>query len=379
MTHPHGQDAEVMTVGPDEIVVTFTSDPGVEAQVTVDGISVETTGPHHVARITGLEPATAYEVEIDGVALAEADERYFPDTIETLEQPSGDLLCTVATVNDVHFGEVECGKLEGWGGDFSGPIFTSDDLSADGTYPEVTNAGAIREIEDLDPDAVLAKGDLTSFGTEEEYEAFLAAYSRLGARMHHIRGNHDAAHTDAIAAHGPFSVELPGATLAVLDTVIPRHHSGQITRDQLAWLDELAADADRPVLVFGHHNIWNLYADHRSPDYFGINPDDSEALVEVAARREAVAGYFAGHTHRNRVRRFEEARDVPFVEVACVKDYPGAWAEYRIHEGGFVQMHRRITTPDALEWTEKTRGMFQGLYRDYALGPLDWRCFSERF
>ena len=133
-------------------------------------------------------------------------------------------------------------------------------------------------------------------------------------------------------------------------------------------LDALAADATRPVLVFGHHHPWDPASDERNDRYFGINPDDSEALCAVVARREAVAGYFAGHTHRTRVRRFAAARMIPIVEIACVKDYPGAWAEYRIHEGGYTQLTRRIDAPDAMAWTERTRGMFAGLYRDYALG-----------
>ena len=107
--------------------------------------------------------------------------------------------------------------------------------------------------------------------------------------------------------------------------------------------------------------------------------DDSEALCAVITRCESVAGYFAGHTHRNRVRHFDAARRVPIVEVACVKDYPGAWAEYRVYDGGYVQLTRRIDSPAALEWTEKTRGMFAGLYRDYALGALSDRCFTEAF
>ena len=97
-------------------------------------------------------------------------------------------------------------------------------------YPEVMNRGAIDAIERLDPDAVLVKGDLTDRGTEEEYAAFLRAYSRLGARMHHVRGNHDAMITETIAATGPFAVELPGVTLAVLDTVRPGTDRGRISR-----------------------------------------------------------------------------------------------------------------------------------------------------
>ena len=67
------------------------------------------------------------------------------------------------------------------------------------------------------------------------------------------------------------------------------------------------------------------------------------------------------------------------VEVACVKDYPGAWAEYRVYEGGYTQVVRRIAAPDAMAWTEKTREMFQGLYREYALGSVADRCFTHTF
>jgi 3',5'-cyclic AMP phosphodiesterase CpdA len=241
------------------------------------------------------------------------------------------------------------------------------------------NRGAIDAIERLDPDAVVVKGDLTDKGSEPEYAAFLDAYRRLGPRMHHVRGNHDAMQTETIAATGPFAVELPAVTLAVLDTVRPGTDRGRVPAAQLAWLDDLAADATRPVLVFGHHHPWNPQSPEREETYFGINPDDSDALCAVIARHEAIAGYFAGHTHRTRARRFAAARDVPIVEIACVKDYPGAWAEYRVFEGGYVQLTRRIDAPDALAWTEKTRGMFAGLYRDYALGGLDHRCFTQPF
>ena len=97
--------------------------------------------------------------------------------------------------------------------------------------------------------------------------------------------------------------------------------------------------------------------------------------MEIVARRPAIIGYFAGHTHRNRTRRFSQTGDVPWVEVACVKDFPGSWAEYRVFEGGILQVHRRISSPEALEWTERTRSMFGGMYEAYAFGQLDDRCF----
>ncbi len=67
---------------------------------------------------------------------------------------------------------------------------------------------------------------------------------------------------------------------------------------------------------------------------------------------------------------------MPFVEVACVKDYPGSWAEYRVYEDLVLQVHRRISTPEALDWTERTRAMFGGTYPAYARGRLRERCFA---
>ncbi|HEX6310078.1 MAG TPA: metallophosphoesterase [Acidimicrobiia bacterium] len=367
-------DAELMSVGPDEVVVTFTT-AGADDVVTVVGDhEVTTTGPYHVARVGRLEPDTRYLLAVEGAATGE----YLPTEVRTLARPPGPLLATFATANDVHFGETECGRLGNALEEELGPVFSSE--PGEPPYPETMNASVIAEMIDLDPDAVVVKGDLTDDGLDEEYEAFLAAYGKLGDRMYHVRGNHDAMHDPTIAADdAPFAVALGGVMLAVLDTVIPGLAHGQLTHHQRAWLDDLAAEVTGPVMVFGHHHLWDLDADHRSQAYFGINPDDSEALADVVARRDNIVGYFAGHTHRNRIRRFDRVRGVPFCEIACTKDYPGAWAEYRVHEGGYTQIVRRTAAPAALAWTEKTRSMFAGLYRDYALGRLEHRCFTERF
>ncbi|HEY3830749.1 MAG TPA: metallophosphoesterase [Acidimicrobiia bacterium] len=364
-------NAELYTVAPDEVVVTFTTEPDVEVTTRVGAHTVTTTGPYHHARGEGLDADTTYDLAVGDAAPSDL----CPVSVTTLPLPPGELRARFATVNDVHFGELVCGLLGS--AEELGPVFSVAD--GDTPYPEVMNRGAIAEIAAGDFDAVVVKGDLTAEGTEAEYEQFLAAYGALGARMRHVRGNHDADKVDTIATTGPFTVELPGASLAVLDTVIPHQENGRVSSEQLAWLDELAAATSGPVLVFGHHHPWDPASDERSARYFGINPDDSDALCAVIAGHHNIAGYFAGHTHRNRTRHFATARGVPIVEVACVKDYPGAWAEYRVYDGGYVQIGRRISAPDAMHWTEQTRRMYAGLYRDYALGTLADRCFTYSF
>ncbi len=291
--------------------------------------------------------------------------------VHTLARPPGELLCRLATVNDVHFGEVQCGRIDD---SPLGPILKADP-GAD-PYPETMNRGAIEEMAAIDPAAVVVKGDLTDLGTRAEYDDFLRAYSVFGDRLFHVRGNHDAYAGDDYA-HGDQVIDLPGVRVVLLDTAVPFTDSGRMSAEQLDWLDTAAAEAGRHVLVMGHHQAW-MPDGKRSDDYFGLHPDSSDGLIAVVARRSNILGYFAGHTHRNRVRTAPASGDVPYVEVGCVKDFPGSWAEYRVFEGGVVQVNHRISTPDALAWSERCRVLYSdfGLdYSEYAGGTLEDRCF----
>jgi predicted phosphodiesterase len=307
------------------------------------------------SRYEELEPDTAYE--LGGFSFRTLPAR-------------GELLCRFATVNDVHFGEVECGVLDGID---LGPVFRTP--PGEDPYPEVMNRGAVEEIQAITPMAVAAKGDLTTTGALDEFARFEEVYGgAFGDRLVTVRGNHDAKPGATFGAVPVQDVELPGVHLAVLDTSVEDEAGGALSTEQMAWLDDLAATSAEPVLVLGHHHVWSPDSNERPAAYFGVNPDDSERLVEVVARRPSIVGYLAGHTHRNRVRTIRATGSVPWVEVSCVKDYPGAWAEYRVYEGGIVQILHRISTPEALAWTEQTRHMFAGTYHDYAFGDLADRC-----
>jgi len=375
MALPRPVEPELITVGPDEIVVTAESPVDTTLTTRAGDHEVTTDGPHHVARITGLEPDTEYPLEVAGVE----PHPYLPASVRTLPRPSGRLLATIATANDVHFGETVCGATGDPEQDAKGPLIRAE--PGEPPYPTVMNRGVVAEIAALAPDAVVVKGDLTSIGSDEEYAEFLAAYGSLGDAMHHVRGNHDAMLDPTMALEdAPYAVDVDGVTLAVLDTVTPGTDSGRIGADAVQWLEDLAAERAGPVLAFGHHPCFDVeHGIRKSTPYFGIQPADSDVLVDAFARHDNLVGYFAGHTHRNRVRRFDRARRVPFGEIGCTKDYPGAWAEYRVYEGGYTQVVRRVAAPDAFAWAERTRGLYEGAYRDYALGPIEHRCFTETF
>ncbi len=329
----------------------------VDITTVADDLIVLHDGPT-VTRYDGLHAGTTYTLH--------------GREITTLPRPGGELLCRLATVNDVHFGEVEAGRIDDH---TEGPIQRAE--PGEPPYPETMNRAAAQEITAIAPAALVVKGDLSQDGQPEEWAAFEACYrTAFGERLHVVRGNHDA-YQGQTGYAGDQRIELPGVVVALLDTVIPERTTGTISGAQLEWLDDLAASADRPVLVMGHHQQWlpGTVNDHRSADYFGLHPDASDALAEVVARRERIVAYTAGHTHRHRVRRM--ASGVPSIEIGCVKDFPGTWAEYRVYEGGIMQVVHRVSSPAALAWSERCRHLYRDFgvdYETYALGALEDRC-----
>lgn len=332
----------------------MTSVSATELTTVADNLAVFHHG-QHVVRHENLQPDTAYtEHGID---------------FRTLPRPEGRLLSVVATVNDVHFGETECGRIDD---SQLGPIQFS--LPGEQPYPITMNAGAIAEIKRLNPDAVLVKGDLTESGTDEQFAAFREHYEGAFAdKLFVARGNHDR-YRDQNEFVGDQWIELPGITIALIDTTIPMQTTGRIDPPQFEWLNDQLSASTTPVIIMGHHQQWT--EGNRSDDYFGLHPDSSEALDALAARHVCVLAYTAGHTHRHRVRRMPRS-GIPTIEIGCVKDFPGSWAEYRVYEGGVMQVVHRVSSPEALEWSERCRHLYEDFgidYETYAMGTLEDRC-----
>ena len=336
--------------------------------MSVDAIELTTVADDLVVCHLG-ETTVRYE----GLA-PDTEFRYDGVSGRTLPRPGGDLLCRFVTVNDLHFGEVECGVVDDH---TDGPILRRQ--PGESPYPELMNTAAVREIVDLRPDAVIVKGDLSRDGTDEEWAAFEACYrGAFGDRLHVVRGNHDAYRGQA-AYSGDQWIELPGLNVALVDTTVAGSTPGRIEQPQFDWLDDRLAGAGRTI-VLGHHQQWVPSRDGTQPrgfDYFGLDPDSSDALDALCAQHPTVIAYAAGHTHRHRLRRMAES-GVPSIEVGCVKDFPGTWAEYRVYDGGVMQIVHRISDPEALAWSNRCRVLYRDFgvdYETYAMGDLSERCF----
>ena len=295
--------------------------PGTAVRIELTSVSTVDATFHRgvdVDVITGLEPGTPYEHH--GISYS------------TLPLPGGQQRCRFATVNDVHFGETEAGRV---GDSDLGPILRA--APGEPPYPEVMNRAAIEELLGADAEhpfaAVMAKGDLTGVGADEEFAAFEDCYrTSFGERLFAVRGNHDCV-AGQVAYGADQWIELKASNIALLDSAVPGHAHGNLTAEQLEWLDSMAADSTDPVVVMAHHP--QRFSAAEDPG-FTLTADASAALDEVLARRPAIAAYTAGHTHRHRVQT--AGGGVPSIEVGCVKDFPGTWAEYQVYDGGILQI-----------------------------------------
>ena len=332
------------------------SSPVTELTTVADDIAVFHHGSH-VIRHSNLEPGTRYtEHGID---------------FETLQRPSGRLMTVFATVNDVHFGETEAGRIDD---NPDGPIQRAH--PGEDPYPLTMNRAAVEEIRSINPRAVFVKGDLTVDGRDEEFSQFRETYvDTFSDALFVARGNHDSYRGQSEYDENHW-VEMPGVAVALIDTTIPTVTTGRIDPHQFEWLDAHLSSATTPVVIMGHHQQW--IEGNRSDDYFGLHPDCSDELDDMVARHACVIAYTAGHTHRHRVRTMRRS-GVPSIEIGCVKDFPGTWAEYRAYEGGVMQVVHRISSPAALSWSNRCRRLYRDFgvdYETYAMGTLSDRCLN---
>ncbi len=394
-------DPELFGVSESSLSLSFRVEDGdgavdAPARIRIDGeVRAVSEGPAATrwVRVEGLARGRRHrvDVEVDG-ADPPARGPYFPESVETLAAPEAAEVGSLATLNDLHFGEPRFGGIPLEDGDFGdeAPGFpTVLESEGDVPYWQFMNEDAIAEINALRPDRVLIKGDVADAGLPEQFGFAAAAFASFEMPHDVILGNHDyyalgaGLRVDGYALleqpEAPRRLDLGGWRLILLDSVEPGAHHGRLDGERLDWLGrelDQTREPRVPTLVFMHHQpVPPEFAD-RFPNTIGIPPRDSLGLFGLLGRHPQVRAVLVGHTHRNRVRTHRAAPGLPIVEVASSKDYPGVYAHYRLHEdGGFIQEVRRTGSPRALAHSTRCSHFFRGGYRHFALGPLASRSF----
>jgi Icc protein len=295
-------------------------------------------------------------------------------------------------MNDLHFGESRIGGVltdDHEYGEATSEFPAVADEDYDTPYAEFMNADAVAEINRAGVDLTIIKGDIADRGLPEQFETAARTFAGFDRPHHAFLGNHDylevnnGRDVDGYALLGqeraPRTVALGGFQLVLLDTVIPGEHDGGFGTERREWLADALAETrsqDVPTILLSHHHP--VPPEHRNsyPNSIGMDPQDSLLLFDLLGDAPQVKGMLIGHTHRNRVRRYAAAGDVPFAEVNNTKDYPGGFAHYRLFaDGSFRQEVRRTSSSRALAHSMRCRSLFKGQYRHFTMGSLAERCY----
>ena len=192
-------------------------------------------------------------------------------------------------------------------------------------YGQVDTAAALascvktvnRLLPEIGPvDLAIVTGDITDFGTKEEYQLFHEIMEPLKLPYRAIPGNHDnvvnmrACFSDQswMPSTGPinWTIEFDDLVLIALDSSIPGQAHGHLSEETLSFLvNTLERQNGLPALVALHH----------PPITTGIEKMDIQNLRDSARLEAILSGYpgelrlICGHVHRNIV--------APFGSIIC--------------------------------------------------------------
>jgi predicted phosphodiesterase len=330
-----------------------------------------TTGGPGTAVVGGLPPDTTLTLR-----MVDATGREHRRAVATLPELGGPERFRFATLSDLHL----CSGTFGFWN-------TVDDRSGGTPSSVVAARAALLEAIAWGAELLVLKGDLTSSSAPHEWQSVADLVERCPIPVVAVPGNHDATGSrhgsldaaEQLAALGigdaaPVRcVDVPGLRIVLVDSTCSGRDRARI--DHVADLVVAAvANGGRPAFVAMHHHLMPLPLPVSWPP--GIGSHSGDALLRRLAAVEPDTFVTSGHTHRNRRRRLGP---VTTTEVGSPKDYPGVWAGYVVHDTGIRQTVFRVGDPDVLRWNDRTARAALGLWGRWSPGPLDHRCFVQRW
>jgi 3',5'-cyclic-AMP phosphodiesterase len=360
---------EVFGVGPDWVQLTWSAlGPG---EVTVvcgeHGHTLVADGGPGAHMVSDLPPATSVEVRVRGAGID--GDVVLP--ARTLALPPGAELLRVATVSDVHVGSRSTGYFK---------TMVEIPRPAEPHALRCLRA-AVGEATAWGAQHLVVKGDLVDRSHTEHWSSVQTVLGDLGVPVHVLPGNHERSKPGDVDPRlalrsmgldlvgGVQHVDRGGIRIVMADTT--RWNTDWGTTRHVADGIVEAASVAQPVLLTLHHQPMRL----RLPTYLppGLPSHEVRTLFGRLAGVNDRLLVTSGHTHRHRRHRIA---GVTATEVGSTKDFPGTWAGYHIHEGGVVQVVRRISEPSCIRWTDHTRRAAAGVWGLWAPGLLRSRCFS---
>lgn len=157
----------------------------------------------------------------------------------------------------------------------------------------------------VEPEALIITGDLADRGEAEAYRELKSlmepAARELGAEIIWVMGNHDDRQMmrRELLSESPHDaaydrvITLGGLRIVVLDSTVPGEHYGELTQDQLLWLETvLSESAPEGTILAMHHPPVPCVQDLAVT----VELRDQPAFAEVL-RGSDVRSIIAGHLH----------------------------------------------------------------------------------
>lgn len=346
-----------------------TTAASVEVRVQEQIASAPTIGGVAIVELDGLTPASDYDAAITTKSGRPIGSLQFQTRSEM-----GDVTARFASISDVHLGLDRFGVGRRYTD--HGPV----------PYAMRCARAAIAEATEWGAQLLIVKGDLTDRGREDEWllaEELLADVAipiLFTPGNHDVRSGHDVTpHSGAARLGLPFGAvqihELDGVRLVIADTSRPSRGTGELARHAGEILE--AVDGTAPAFLAFHHNIQRTPVPWFWPP--GISSTNANPVTRALAEANPRTFLSSGHTHRNRAHWLGPNRSLPYTEVSSTSDYPGVWAGYEVSAAGIRQTVRRIASPSALEWTERTRRVLGGVWPRWSQGRLHDRCVDFMF
>ncbi|GGF98666.1 hypothetical protein GCM10010912_49200 [Paenibacillus albidus] len=197
---------------------------------------------------------------------------------------------------------------------------------------------------EMDADLHVSLGDLTNFGSSLELQEVYELLRRKDRTFIHVLGNHDLygqTRKEVLEITGQqryHAINTDSAMLVFLDTAKEMDFTdwgGWIDEEQLQWFEGMVeASGTKPLLVFGHHPVYNTTAGSEK-EKGSIHPGID--MWRILGRKKGVGVYFNGHTH---VDSIVAQNNWTFVQLSSCLDQHG----FRIVE--LAQEEIRISAVD---------------------------------
>jgi len=158
---------------------------------------------------------------------------------------------------------------------------------------------ATREINELEPDAVVVTGDITDMGLLSQYREAKKRLAELHCKnIVATSGNHDYRSTGYLIFKQAFRfrriVKIDNTVMIVVGTARPERDEGEIGHRQVVWLqDTLRRYRRRTTVIIMHHHL--VQVPDTGPDTIPIIDSGDALRALVRSEADLVLG---GHRHR---------------------------------------------------------------------------------